>query len=146
MNTLLARPRARKWVSQLVLLGLLGVMVSLLSGCGSSSASSSPHLSCTVQIAPGGVDVTQALLRCTVSNAPASDTSFTLHYALVDDAGKARPPFDATCDGALALGSGTCQQTYSVVAPRSPTDSTVSGESLPSHTRLGPVTPAETPS
>jgi hypothetical protein len=144
MNTLLARPRARKWLSQLVLLGLMGVMVSLLSGCGSSSSSSSPHLSCTVQIAPGGVDVTQALLRCTVSNAQASDTSFTLHYALVDDAGKARPPFDELCAGTLAQGSGTCQQTYSVVAPKSPTDSQIAGASSPSHTELGPVTPTET--
>ncbi len=148
MTTTLTRPpaSASKWVSRLVLLGLLGVLVSLLSGCGSSAASPSPHLSCTVQTAPGGVDVTQALLRCTVSNAPTSDTRFTLHYALVDDVGKARPPFDATCDSTLAQGTGTCQQTYSVVAPRSPTDSIVSGESLPSHTAFSPVTPSETSS
>jgi hypothetical protein len=144
MNTLPARPRVRKWVSQLVLLGLLGVVVTLLSGCGSSAASSSPHVSCTVQIASGGVDVTQALVRCTVSNAPASDTSFTLHYALVDDNGKTLPPFDAPCQGALAHGTGTCQQAHSVVAPKSPTDSQISGKSLPSDATLGPVPPVET--
>jgi hypothetical protein len=97
-----------------------------------------------VQIAPGGVDVAQALLRCTVSNAPTSDTSFTLHYALVDDAGKTQQPFDAPCTGALAQGTGACQQTYIVVAPQSPTDSRISGESLPSHSALGPVAPTET--
>jgi len=107
------------------------------------------HLCAGITVTPERsrrLDVTQALVRCTVSNAPTSDTNFTLHYALVDDAGNARPPFDATCDGALPQGSGTCQQTYSVLAPRSPTDSTVSGESLPSHTTLGSVTPAGTPS
>jgi hypothetical protein len=91
------------------------------------------------------VDVIQTLLECTVTNAPQSDTRVTLHYALLDDAGKAQPPFDATCDGTLAHGTGTCQQTYSVVAPKSPTDSSISGESLPSHTALGPVTPTEAP-
>jgi anti-sigma factor RsiW len=45
--------------------------------------------------------------------------------------------------GALAHGTGACQQTYSVVAPKSPTDSAISGESLPSHTALGPATPTE---
>jgi hypothetical protein len=126
--------------------GLLILLGMMAGGCASASGAAPPQVRCTVRIAPTGVDVIQTALQCTVTNAPQSDTRFTLHYALVDDAGKARPPFDATCDGALAQGSGTCQQTYSVVAPRSPTDSTVSGESLPNHTRLGPVTPAETPS
>lgn len=135
---------ASKGAPWVVLLGLLSVMVALLSGCASSSPSST-HLTCSVQIAPGGVDVAQALLRCTVSHAPTSDTRFTLHYALVDDAGKTQPPFDATCDGTLTQGSGTCEQTYSVVAPHSPTDSSLSGESLPSKTALGPVAPTETP-
>jgi hypothetical protein len=89
------------------------------------------------------VDVIQTALQCAVTNAPQNDTRFTLHYALVDDAGKTQPPFDAPCEGALAHGSGTCQQTYSVLAPRSPTESSVSGEALPSHTALGPVTPTE---
>jgi hypothetical protein len=140
-----SRASAAKWTSWLAMLGLLGALVALLSGCASSSPAT-PRVTCTVQIAPGGVDVAQALLRCTVSNAPTSDTKFTLHYALVDDAGKAQPPFDATCDGALAQGTGACQQTYSVVAPRSPTDSSISGESLPGHTALGPVAPVETSS
>jgi hypothetical protein len=132
-----------KRTSWLATLWLLGVLVALLSGCASSSPAT-PDVNCTVQVAPGGVDVTQALLRCTVSNAPTSDTSFRLHYALVDDASKTQLPFDATCAGALAQGTGTCQQTYSVVAPQSPTDSSVSGESLPSQTALGPVTPTQT--
>ena len=131
--------------SWLAMLGLLCILVVLLGGCASSSPAA-PQVRCTVQIAPGGVDVAQALLRCTVSTAPISDTRFTLHYALVDDAGKTLPPFDAPCAGALAQGTGTCQQTYSVVAPRSPTDSVLSGESLPSSTALGPVTPTETSS
>jgi hypothetical protein len=148
MNNTLTRPRANThpWASWPIMLRLLGVLAVLLSGCGASPSSSSPHVSCTIQIAPGGVDVTQALVRCTVSDAPASDTSFTLHYALVDDNGKTLQPFDAPCQGTLAHGTGTCQQAYSVVAPKSPTDSQVSGKSLPSNTTLGPVTPTETPS
>jgi hypothetical protein len=147
MGTTLRNPRASvcPWTSWLPMLGLLGVLVVLVSGCASFSPAT-PHVNCTVQIAPGGVDVAQALLRCTVSNAPTSDTRFTLHYALVDDTGKTQQPFDVTCDGTLAQGSGRCQQTYSVVAPQSPTDSKVSGESLPSQTALGPVTPTETSS
>jgi hypothetical protein len=121
---------------------LLGMMVG---GCASSSSAATPQLRCTVHIAPTGVDVIQTALQCAVTNAPQSDTRFTLHYALLDDAGKALPPFDATCEGALAHGSGTCKQTYSVVAPKSPTDSQVSGEASPSHTALGPVTPTEAP-
>jgi hypothetical protein len=123
--------------------GLLILLGMIVGGCASSSSAASPQARCTVRIAPTGVDVVQTALQCTVTNAPQSDTRFTLHYALLDDAGKPQPPFDATCEGALAHGTGTCQQTYSVVAPKSPTDSSVSGESSPSHTALGPVTPTE---
>jgi hypothetical protein len=120
---------------------LLGMMVG---GCASSSSAATPQLRCAVRIAPTGVDVIQTTLQCTLSNAPQSDTRFTLRYALLDDSGKLLPAFDATCEGALAHGTGTCQQTYSVVAPQSPTESSVAGESSPSHTALGPVTPTET--
>jgi hypothetical protein len=126
-----------------MLCGLLILLGMMAGGCASSSSAASPQARCTVRIAPTGVDVIQTLLQCTVTNAPQNDTRFTLHYALVDDAGKPLPAFDAACEGALAHGTGTCQQTYSVVAPKSPTDSQVSGESLPSHTTLGPVAPTE---
>jgi hypothetical protein len=133
------------WTSMALSLGLMVLLAVTLGGCASSSSASSPQVRCTLRIAPTGVDVIQTNLQCTVANAPQNDTRFTLHYALIDDAGKAQPPFDATCDGALAHGTGTCQQTYSVVAPKSPTDSQVAGETLPGHTALGPVTPTETP-
>jgi hypothetical protein len=130
--------------SSVMLCGLLILLGMMASGCASTSSAASPQLRCTVRIAPTGVDVIQTLLQCTVTNAPQNDTHFTLHYTLVDDAGKPLPAFDAPCEGALAHGIGTCQQTYSVVAPKSPTDSSVAGETLPSHTALGPVTPTET--
>jgi hypothetical protein len=141
-------PRSVKrygWASMALSLGLMVLLAVAAGGCASSSSASSPQVRCTLRIAPTGVDVIQTNLQCTVANAPQNDTRFTLHYALIDDAGKAQPPFDATCDGALAHGTGTCQQTYSVVAPKSPTDSQVAGETLSSHTALGPVTPTEAP-
>jgi hypothetical protein len=131
------------WASVVMSLGLVLLLTATLGGCASSSSAAGPQMRCTVRIAPAGVDVIQTALQCTVTNAPQDDTRFTLHYALVDDAGKPLPAFDAACEGALAHGTGTCQQTYSVVAPKSPTDSSVSGESSPSHTALGPVTPTE---
>jgi len=125
--------------------GLLILLGMMAGGCASSSSATTPQVRCTVRIAPTGVDVIQTALQCTVTNAPQSDTRFTLHYALLDDAGKPLPAFDAACEGALAHGTGTCQQTYSVVAPKSPTDSQVAGETQPGHTVLGPVTPTEAP-
>jgi hypothetical protein len=132
-----------KLASSVTLCGLLILLGMMASACASTSSAASPQLRCTVRIAPAGVDVVQTLLHCTITNAPQNDTRFTLRYALVDDAGKPLPAFDATCEGALAHGTGTCQQTYSVVAPKSPTDSSIAGESLPSHTALGPVAPTE---
>jgi hypothetical protein len=137
------RVKRSTWTSIVMSLGLIVPLAAILGGCASSSSAASPQLRCALRIAPTGVDVVQTNLQCTVTNAPRNDTRFTVHYALVDDTGKAQQPFDATCDGALAHGTGTCQQTYSVVAPKSPTDSQVSGEALPSHTTLGPVTPTE---
>ena len=124
-------------------LALVVLLATTLGGCASTSTATTPQLRCTVRIAPAGVDVVQTDLECTVTNAPQNDTRFTLHYALLDDAGKTLPPFDAVCEGTLAHGTGTCQQTYSVVVPKSPTDSSIAGESLPSHTSLGPVAPTE---
>jgi hypothetical protein len=150
MDATSGRPRQRqnnpfRSASSVVIGGLLVLLAMLVGGCASSSSATTPQARCAVHIAPNGVDVIQTALQCTVTNAPQRDTRFTLHYALLDDAGKPLPAFDATCEGALAHGTGTCQQTYSVVAPKSPTDSQVSGESLPSHTSLGPATPTEAP-
>jgi hypothetical protein len=91
----------------------------------------------------GRVDVAQALLRCTVSNAPTPDISFTLHYTLVDDARRTQPAFDALCTGALAQGAECWLRTYSVVAPRSPTDSSVRVSRCQA-TALGPAVPSAT--
>jgi hypothetical protein len=124
-------------------LALVVLLATTLGGCASTSTATTPQVRCTVRIAPAGVDVVQTALQCTVTNAPRNDMRFTLHYALLDDAGKTLPPFDAVCEGTLSHGTGTCQQTYSVVAPKSPTDSSLAGTSLPSQTSLGPVTPTE---
>jgi hypothetical protein len=126
-----------------MMLGLLMLVGAMTGGCAPSAGAATPQVRCTVRIAPSGVDVIQTNLQCAVTNAPQNDTRFTLYYALLDDAGKTQQPFDAPCEGALTHGSGTCQQTYSVVAPQSPTESSVSGASLPSHTALGPVAPTE---
>ena len=139
----LRRIKRAKWLSVVMSLGLVVLLAAAVGGCASTSTAPTPQARCTVRIAPAGVDVVQTDLECIVTNAPQNDTRFTLHYALLDDAGKTLPPFDAVCEGTLAHGTGTCQQTYSVVAPKSPTDSSISGESLPSHTALGPVTPTE---
>jgi hypothetical protein len=138
------RKRRYPWAPILAMLGLAVLLAATLGGCAPSSGAT-PQVRCAVRIAPAGVDVIQTALQCTVTGAPQNDTRFTLHYALLDDTGKAQAAFDATCEGALTHGTGTCQQTYSVVAPKSPTDSSVAGESLPSHTSLGPVTPTEAP-
>jgi hypothetical protein len=137
------RSRRYRWSSVVMPLALVVLLAATLGGCASTSGATSPQLRCMVRIAPAGVDVIQTTLQCTVTNAPRNDTRFTLRYALVDDAGKPQQPFDAPCEGALAQGTGTCQQTYSVIAPKSPTDSSISGESLPSHTSLGPMTPTQ---
>jgi hypothetical protein len=132
-----------RWLGVSTLLGLLSVLGSSLAGCASSSSGvRSPQLQCTVQLMPQGVDVAQTTLRCTVADAPQDDTRFTLTYALVDDNGT-QQAFDLPCEGALANGTGTCQQIYSVVAPRSPTESKIFGVLLPSNRALGPVAPTE---
>lgn len=77
-------------------------------------------------------------LTCQASGAASGDTSFKLHYTIKDGNGNLRT-FDATCDGALRNGVGTCAQTYALVVPFDSGSASVSGEFLPSHKALGPL-------
>ena len=116
-----------------------------LAGCGArTSNAGTPSLRCSVQSEPSGVDVLATKLTCNVADAASNETSFTLRYTLIADDGTRRP-FNATCDGTLHDGAGSCTQTYAVIAPLSPSSASVDGELLPSHRALGPVTPTAVP-
>src|SRR5262245_14403553 len=103
MDATSGRPSRRqnkpyRTASTVMICGLLILLGIMVGGCASSSSAVTSQLRCTVRIAPTGVDVIQTALQCTVTNVPQSDTRFTLHYALLDDAGKPLPAFDATCE------------------------------------------------
>lgn len=103
---------------------------------------STAQLNCTVRSAEGSEDdETQQTLTCTVKQAPLADTQFTLHYGVRDPAGGLHS-FTQTCTGPLRRGGGSCSQTYEFVFAFSPVPAPVTGESLPSHKALGPVTPS----
>jgi hypothetical protein len=99
-------------------------------------------LACTVRQSEGSADdETKQTLTCKVTHAPAADTHFTLHYSIRDPIGNLHP-FTQTCDGSLRNGGGTCTQTYEFIFPFAPMPGPVTGETLPSHHKLGPVTPS----
>jgi hypothetical protein len=136
----LRRPRALKSTALLLTLALAG----MVAACGTSTnvnlgGGPPPTVHCSEATVGHGVDVVNTKLTCTVSGAASSDTSFTLHYAIKHN-GSSRP-FDATCDGKLQNGTGTCTQTYALVVPFDDGSATVSGELLPSHESVGPLTP-----
>jgi hypothetical protein len=98
-------------------------------------------LACTVRQSEGSSDdETKQTLTCKVTHARAADTRFTLHYSIRDPIGNLHP-FTQTCDGSLRNGGGTCTQTYEFIVPFAPVPGPVTGETLPSHHKLGPVTP-----
>jgi hypothetical protein len=102
---------------------------------------STSTLSCTIRSGEGEIeDATEQILTCNVSHMPTSDTSFALHYGIQDPAGQVIP-LDPVCQGTLKEGSGTCTQTYEFVVAYPPVPGKVTGQSLPSHTNLGPVKP-----
>jgi hypothetical protein len=104
-------------------------------------SAASLHLACTTHTTIGAQDdETQQTLVCTVSHAPTADTRFTLHYSIRDPLGTLRP-FTQPCEGALQNGSGWCSSTYTFSVPFAPVPGPVTGETLPSHYALGPVTP-----
>lgn len=108
----------------------------------STRSTSTALLSCTVHAAEGSEDdETQQTLICTVKQAPPTDTQFILHYSVRDPAGGLHS-FTQTCTGLLRNGTGSCSQIYEFVFAFLPVPAPVTGESLPSHKALGPVTPS----
>jgi hypothetical protein len=131
----------------LALIGAMTCAILLLSACGASGGASSggePTLACTTTTSVQGIDVISTLLTCTVANAPAGDTSFTLTYAVTNTQGGTHS-FDLPCQGALSHGAGVCTQRYSVIVPLAAGKASVAGKTAPSQRQLGPVIPQSQP-
>lgn len=133
----------------MMLKGAMLVLTLALAGsvaaCGTSANENvgggpPPKVECSQAMTGHGIDVVNTKLTCKVTGAASSDTTFTLHYAIKHN-GTPRP-FDATCAGTLQNGAGTCTQTYALVVPFDSGSASVSGELLPSHHAVGPLTPA----
>ena len=122
----------------------MGILAAALAGCGAGTSSQASSgqvtLRCTQREQGMLVDASPLTLSCNVSNAPASATSFQLHYTL-NPQGQQAHSYDSVCAGTLHNGAGSCTQIYTVIAPLSPTDAHVSGALMPGNTPLGPVTP-----
>ena len=107
-----------------------------------SAKTAAPTLTCQTHTEEGDEDDSVRItLNCSVTHAAAADTSFTLHYGILDPVGHYQA-FPQTCDGHLHNGAGSCSQTYTGIFPYAPTPGPVTGEFLPSHRKLGPVTPS----
>jgi len=111
-------------------------------GGGSAAPAPPPPLRCSVHVGEGDKDDSVEMeLTCIVNQSAAqSDTSFTLHFGILDPIGHLHP-FSQACAGKLRKGSGSCSQTYTFILPYAANPGPVSGQSLPSHHALGPVTP-----
>lgn len=134
-----------------------GSSTGLVSPAGRSAPTATPYvaptatptiptasltLTCTVHTTEGSDDdETDQALSCSISHAPAGDTSFVLHYGVRDPSG-ATHSFTQTCSGALRNGVGTCTQEYDFILPFAPVPGAVSGQSSPSGKPLGPVLPS----
>jgi len=105
-----------------------------------STPTSAATLRCTMREEPVTTDTVSVTLACSVANASGSDTSFTASYYSRSLKGQGHSA-DATCQGSLRNGGGTCTATFILAALNSAPGS-VTGELLPSHLALGPVTPA----
>jgi hypothetical protein len=92
-------------------------------------------------VSGGSVD---ADLTCTVRHAPAGDTTFALHFGIVDPVGRLHT-FPQTCDGRLVNGAGTCSQTYTFIVPFHAVPGPISGEALPSHHPIAGPSPTNAP-
>jgi len=147
-----------------LLLTCLGtaLLAAALVGCGASSTGSgstaagspahAPQLACVLGSAAHPIDTIGLTLSCTVTQAPASETAFTVHDAFVNKAGQSRT-LSPACHGTLVGGSGHCTKSYSVPAPFLLGNGTVTGSTQPHQYSLGPVgptvqqpSPAQTPS
>jgi hypothetical protein len=134
--------------------GSLGASVVHLAGKSAAHATSrtaipthspagvSSLLQCHVQRSTGDDDdETKMTLTCSLAHVPGADTSFSLRFGLIDPSGRFHLLTPA-CAGQLQHGAGTCRQTYAFIFPFGPVPAPVTGELLPSHTSIGPVTPS----
>jgi hypothetical protein len=127
-------------ISNAIILSLLTLALASCGVTGTTPGSSGqPTLQCSVSVHPQGVDVLATTLTCTVTGAPTDQTGFQLYYTTTSSSGMAHR-FDQPCQGNLNNETGTCTQTYAIIAPASPTPATVSGALLPSQQALGPIT------
>lgn len=101
----------------------------------------SVELACTVHSSPGdGDDSVDMALACTVTGMPATDTSFSLNFGVLDPLNHEHP-LTQTCNGTLQGGKGSCHQSYTFIFAFSARPAPVTGLTAPSHHYLGPVTP-----
>lgn len=133
----------RSALLQSVALLVILAFASTLAGCGMLTGKAKyigplSTLQCNQASTGHGIDVVNMKLTCQASGAATGDTSFKLHYTIKDGNGNPRA-FDATCDGTLQNGAGTCTQTYALMVPFDSGSASVRGEFLPSHKLLGPL-------
>jgi hypothetical protein len=130
--------------------GLLAVLMLAFAlavgGCGAPStlhssatrASEAQALTCSSRSAVHAIDTITLQLVCTVSHAPVDQSSFSLSL-MVTKGSRNELTSAAKCVGSLRAGSGTCEQTYSLLAPYAGGTATVAGTLQPSGLPLGPV-------
>lgn len=98
-------------------------------------------LRCTAHTSAGQEDDSEQIaLTCAVSHAPASETSYTLHFGITDPSGMFHA-LTPTCAGALQNGAGSCSQIYEFIFPFAANPGPVTGQFAPSGLRFGPVIP-----
>ncbi len=77
-------------------------------------------------------------IECSVTQANATDTLFSLQYHLVTPDG-ATNRTTVICSGTLQQGRGSCTRTFGVPFGFAPRNSWVAGATMPSGKKLGPV-------
>ena len=106
------------------------------------TATPGPLLSCTAHSSAGEEDDSVRIaLACAVSHAPASETSYTLHFGVTDPGGQYHA-LTPICAGSLHNGAGSCSQTYEFIFSFPANPGPVAGIFAPSGLRFGPVIPA----
>lgn len=135
----------------------IAVMTVALTACGAAGSTgaqgtssvtpanaqgSQVQLACSTQDDAHLVDTVTVKLSCAVTGAAATESAFTLHFSVTDAQG-VQHTFTPPCYGSLNAGSGTCRATYSLIAPLTTSNGSVSGTLQPDQRPLGPVTPTQ---
>lgn len=139
----------RRVERQRLLAVLMMAFALAVGGCGATSApsSSATHASdtskslavtCSSRSAVHAIDTITLQLDCAVSHAPVDQSSFTLSLMVTKGSGN-KLTSAAKCVGSLRAGSGTCEQSYNMMAPFAAGTATVAGTLQPSGQPLGPV-------